>query len=168
MEMNTRIQVEHPVSEMLYGVDLVKEQIRVAAGERLSWEQKELVPHGHAIECRINAEEASNSFAPAAGTLSDVALPGGFGVRVDSHAYAGLAIPPFYDSLLAKIVAHGATRDEAIDRMDAALGDTHIAGVNTTVDICRTIMRDETFRRGGFGIDFLPSLSLRSAVAASP
>jgi acetyl-CoA carboxylase biotin carboxylase subunit len=168
MEMNTRIQVEHPVSEMLYGVDLVKEQIRVAAGERLSWEQKDLVPHGHAIECRINAEEAANHFAPAAGTLTDVALPGGFGVRVDSHAYAGLAIPPFYDSLLAKIVAHGATRDEAIDRMDAALGDTHIAGVNTTVDVCRTIMRDATFRRGGFGIDFLPSLSLQSAVAASP
>ncbi len=163
MEMNTRIQVEHPVTEMLYGVDLVKEQIRVAAGEKLSFEQERLVPHGHAIECRINAEEASNHFAPAAGTLTDVALPGGFGVRVDSHAYAGLAIPPFYDSLLAKIVTHGASRIEAIDRMDAALGDTWIAGVNTTVGICRTIMRDDAFRHGGVGIDFLPSLMTAAA-----
>ncbi len=157
MEMNTRIQVEHPVTEMLYGVDLVKEQIRVAAGERLSFAQHELVPRGHALECRINAEEASNNFAPAAGTLTDVALPGGFGVRVDSHVYAGLAIPPFYDSLLAKIVTHGASRAEAIDRMSAALSDTRIAGVNTTIDICGEIMRDQTFRRGGFGIDFLPN-----------
>ena len=168
MEMNTRIQVEHPVTEMLYGVDLVREQIRVAAGERLSFEQKTLVPRGHAIECRINAEEAANNFAPAAGTLTDVALPGGFGVRVDSHAYTGLAIPPFYDSLLAKIVTHGATRDEAILRMSAALADTRMAGVNTTVDICRSIMRDETFRRGGVGIDYLPSFDIANAVAQLP
>ena len=159
MEMNTRIQVEHPVTEMLYGVDLVKEQIRVAAGERLSFEQRDLVPRGHAIECRINAEESANNFAPAAGTLTDVALPGGFDVRVDSHAYTGLAVPPFYDSLLAKIVTHGASRIEAIDRMSAALADTRIAGVNTTIEICARIMRDETFRRGGFGIDFLPSFA---------
>jgi acetyl-CoA carboxylase biotin carboxylase subunit len=165
MEMNTRIQVEHPVTEMIYGVDLVKEQICVAAGEQLSFRQSALVPRGHAIECRINAEEAAHNFAPAAGTLSDVALPGGFGVRVDSHAYAGLAIPPFYDSLLAKIVAHGSTRDEAIDRMHAALGDTRIVGVNTTIDICRRIMRDPIFRAGGFGIDFLPTFAAASAVA---
>jgi acetyl-CoA carboxylase biotin carboxylase subunit len=157
MEMNTRIQVEHPVTEMLYGIDLVKEQIRVASGARLSFEQNALVPHGHAIECRINAEEASHNFAPAAGTLVDVALPGGFGVRVDSHAYAGLAVPPFYDSLLAKIVTHGASRDEAIDRMSAALGDTRIAGVNTTIDVCRAIMRDPVFRAGGIAIDYLPN-----------
>ena len=167
MEMNTRIQVEHPVTEMLYGVDLVKEQIRVAAGEHLSFRQAALVPRGHAIECRINAEEATHNFAPAAGTLSDVALPGGFGVRVDSHAYAGLAVPPFYDSLLAKIVTHGSTRDEAIDRMHAALGDTRIAGVNTTVDICRRIMRDPIFRAGGFGIDFLPALAATFASASA-
>jgi acetyl-CoA carboxylase biotin carboxylase subunit len=157
MEMNTRIQVEHPVTELIYDVDLVKEQIRVAAGERLSFSQADLVARGHAIECRINAEEASHNFAPAAGTLTDVALPGGCGVRVDSHAYTGLAVPPFYDSLLAKIVVHGATRLEAIDRMGAALADTRIAGVNTTIDVCADIMRDETFRRGGFGIDFLPN-----------
>jgi acetyl-CoA carboxylase biotin carboxylase subunit len=150
---------------MLYGVDLVKEQIRVAAGERLSFAQSDLVPRGHALECRINAEEAANHFAPAAGTLTDVALPGGFGVRVDSHVYTGLAIPPFYDSLLAKIVTHGASRAEAIDRMSAALSDTRIAGVNTTIDICSEIMRDETFRRGGFGIDFLPNLVAGRTVA---
>jgi acetyl-CoA carboxylase biotin carboxylase subunit len=165
MEMNTRIQVEHPVSELLYGVDLVKEQIRVAAGEPLSLRQENLVPRGHAIECRINAEEATNNFAPAAGTLTDVALPGGFGVRVDSHIYTGLAIPPFYDSLLAKVVTHGATRDEAIDRMIAALRDTRISGVNTTIDICASVMHDPTFRAGGFGIDFLPAFASASAVA---
>jgi acetyl-CoA carboxylase biotin carboxylase subunit len=165
MEMNTRIQVEHPVTEMLYGVDLVREQIRVAAGERLSFEQRQLVPRGHAIECRINAEEPANGFAPAAGTLSDVALPGGCGVRVDSHIYTGLAIPPFYDSLLAKIVAHGATRIEALDRMAAALRDTRVAGVNTTLGICRMIMADARFREGGVAIDFLPDFDAAAAAA---
>jgi acetyl-CoA carboxylase biotin carboxylase subunit len=163
MEMNTRIQVEHPVTEMLYGVDLVREQIRVAAGEKLSLRQKDLVPRGHAIECRINAEEGSNNFAPAAGTLVDVNLPGGFGVRVDSYAYAGLAVPPFYDSLLAKIVTHGDSRLEAIDRMAAALGDTRIGGVNTTIDVCRRIMRDPVFREGGVSIDYLPNFSAAAA-----
>ncbi|GAC1306187.1 MAG: acetyl-CoA carboxylase biotin carboxylase subunit [Vulcanimicrobiaceae bacterium] len=167
MEMNTRIQVEHPVSEMLYGVDIVREQIRVAAGEKLSFEQKRLVPAGHAIECRINAEDASQNFAPAAGTLVDVALPGGYGVRVDSHAYAGLAVPPFYDSLLAKIVTHGATRIEAIDRMAAALADTRISGVNTTIDICGRIMRDERFRSGGVSIEYLPTFNAAVAVVAT-
>jgi len=159
MEMNTRIQVEHPVTEMLYGVDLVREQIRLAAGERLSFRQSDLVPRGHALECRINAEGAD--FAPAAGTLTAVALPGGYGVRVDSQAYAGLAVPPFYDSLLAKIVTRGETRDEAIDRMAAVLRDTHITGVATTVGVCRAIVADPTFRKGGFGIDFLPAFMAR-------
>jgi acetyl-CoA carboxylase biotin carboxylase subunit len=165
MEMNTRIQVEHPVTEMLYGVDLVKEQIRVAAGEKLSLDQGRLVPHGHAIECRINAEEASQGFAPAAGTLGDVALPGGLGVRVDAHAYAGLVVPPFYDSLLAKIVVHADNRAAAIDRMAAALGDTHVGGINTTVGICRAIMRDPRFREGGVGIDYLPAFVAGAAAS---
>jgi acetyl-CoA carboxylase biotin carboxylase subunit len=165
MEMNTRIQVEHPVTEVLYGVDLVREQIRVSAGEPLSFAQSDLQARGHAIECRINAEEADAGFAPAAGTLGEVALPGGCGIRVDSHAYGGLAIPPYYDSLLAKIVAHGKTRDEAIARMDAALGDTLMTGVNTTIDICRRIMRDPAFRAGGVGIDFLPSLAAAHTAA---
>ena len=164
MEMNTRIQVEHPVTEMLYGVDLVREQIRVAAGEKLSFRQGDLVPNGHALECRINAEGVD--FAPAAGTLTDVALPGGCGVRVDSHAYTGLAVPPFYDSLLAKIVTHGASRDEAIDRMLAALTDTRISGVNTTIDICAAVLRDRTFRAGGAGIDFLPAFLAAAQAAA--
>lgn len=156
MEMNTRIQVEHPVTEMLYRVDLVREQIRVAAGERLSLRQHDLVPRGHAIECRINAEDASVNFAPAAGTLTEAAFPGGFGVRVDTHAYGGLAIPPFYDSLLAKVVAWGDTRDEALDRMSAALSDTRIAGVKTTIDICAAVVDDPQFRAGGISIDYLP------------
>jgi acetyl-CoA carboxylase biotin carboxylase subunit len=164
MEMNTRIQVEHPVTEMLYGVDLVREQIRVASGERLSFRQSDLVPRGHALECRINAEGVD--FAPAAGTLSDVVLPGGFGVRVDSHAYTGLVVPPFYDSLLAKIVTHGASRGEAIDRMLAALGDTRIAGINTTIAMCTSILRDETFRTGGAGIDYLPAFMAALKAAA--
>lgn len=165
MEMNTRIQVEHPVTEVLYGVDLVREQIRIAAGEKLSFDQKRLVPSGHAIECRINAEDSANNYAPAAGTLVDVAMPGGYGVRVDSHAYAGLAVPPFYDSLLAKIITHGTTRLEAIDRMIAALGDTRISGVKTTIDICTAIMRDGRFREGGIAIDYLPAFVPPAAAA---
>ena len=158
MEMNTRIQVEHPVTEMLYDVDLIREQIRIAAGERLERAQSELVPRGHAIECRINAEDPALGFAPAAGTLSEVALPGGPGVRVDSHAYSGLAVPPFYDSLIAKIAVRGATRNDALDRMRAALRDTHIGGVKTTVGICRRIVDDPAFREGGVRIDYLPAL----------
>ncbi len=165
MEMNTRIQVEHPVTEMVYGIDLVREQIRVAAGEHLGFSERELTARGHAIECRINAE--GPDFTPAAGTLGEVALPGGCGVRVDSHAYAGLAVSPFYDSLLAKIVVHGATRSEAIARMSAALADTHISGVNTTVGVCADIMRDERFRDGGVTIDFLPALAHATATAIS-
>jgi acetyl-CoA carboxylase biotin carboxylase subunit len=166
MEMNTRIQVEHPVSEMLYGVDIVKEQIRVAAGERLSFKQHDLHSRGHAIECRINAEDATQNFAPAAGTLTDVNLPGGLGIRVDSHAYTGLAVPPFYDSLLAKIIAVGASRTEALDRMSAALSDTRVTGVNTTIGICAKIVNDETFRAGGVSIDYLPNLVSGAAARA--
>ena len=165
MEMNTRIQVEHPVTEMLYGVDLVREQIRVAAGERLGFVQEALVPRGHTLECRINAEGVD--FAPAAGTLTDVALPGGCGVRVDSHAFTSLAVPPFYDSLLAKICTHAATRIEAIDRMSAALSDTRMAGVKTTIGICADILRDERFREGGVSIDFLPAFINPAAANAN-
>jgi acetyl-CoA carboxylase, biotin carboxylase subunit len=167
MEMNTRIQVEHPVTELLYGVDLVGAQIRIAAGEALGFAQNDLVARGHALECRINAEEADAGFAPAAGTLAEVALPGGFGVRVDSHVYAGLMIPPYYDSLLAKVIVHAGTRDGAIARMDTALAETKIGGINTTVEMCRRIMSDDRFREGGVAIDFLPSLLAAGAPAAS-
>jgi len=159
MEMNTRIQVEHPVTEMLYDVDLVREQLRVADGERLSWRQKDLVARGHAIECRINAEESANNFAPAAGTLTEVALPGGPGVRVDSSVLSGTPIPPYYDSLLAKIIVHAATREAAITRMSCALRDTRLEGVSTTVGVCRSIVDDAAFRRGGVSVDFLTSFA---------
>src|SRR6185312_2600333 len=155
MEMNTRIQVEHPVTEMVYGVDLVKEQIRVAAGESLGFIQEDLHPVGHAIEVRVNAEDPENNFAPAAGTLSRVEFPGGPGVRVDTHVYSGAVIPPYYDSMIAKIIAHGRTREAAIARMERALTETRIEGVKTTVDFCRDILRDDDFRRAGLGVEWL-------------
>jgi acetyl-CoA carboxylase, biotin carboxylase subunit len=166
MEMNTRIQVEHPVTEMLYGVDLVREQLRVASGERLSWKQRDLLAHGHVIECRINAEDAANGFAPAAGMLTEVAMPGGPGVRVDTWAVSGHAIPPYYDSLLAKIVAHAPTRDAAIVRMLCALDDTRIEGVATTLGVCRTVLRDPAFRRGAVPVDYLPALGAAAVPTA--
>ena len=156
MEMNTRIQVEHPVTEMVYGIDLVKEQIRIAAGERLRYTQADLAPSGHAIECRINAEDPNANFAPAAGTLGRVELPGGPGVRVDTHIYGGATIPPFYDSMLAKIVAFANTRAAAISRMERALDETTIEGVHTTIDLCKSVLRDEAFRAGGVAIEYLP------------
>src|SRR5579884_351068 len=158
MEMNTRIQVEHPVTEMVYNIDLVKEQIRVAAGEPLGYTQADLKASGHAIECRINAEDPRNNFAPAAGTLTYVVFPGGPGIRVDTHVYSGAMVPPFYDSMIAKIVAAGETREAAIARMERALRETVIEGVNTTIGICLEILATEQFRSGHYSIDFLPSL----------
>ena len=155
MEMNTRIQVEHPVSEMVYGVDIVQEQIRVAAGEPLSVRQKDLHPVGHAIEVRVNAEDADAGFGPAAGTLTRVELPGGPGIRVDTHMFSGAVIPPYYDSMIAKIVAHARTRPAAIARMERALAETRIEGVRTTVDFCRDVLRDDDFRRGGVRVEWL-------------
>jgi acetyl-CoA carboxylase, biotin carboxylase subunit len=163
MEMNTRIQVEHPVSELVYGVDLVKEQIRVAAGETLGFTQDDLHPHGHAIEVRVNAEDPTNNFAPAAGTLSSVVFPGGPGIRVDTHVYSGAMVPPFYDSMLAKIIAVGRTRESAILRMERALSETRIDGVKTTIDFCRELLGDPEFRAGGIGVGWLPAVLARRA-----
>ncbi len=157
MEMNTRIQVEHPVTEMVYGIDLVKEQIRIAAGEPLGYTQADLVPRGHAIECRINAEDTHNNFAPQAGRLSRVVFPGGPGIRVDTHVFTGSSIPPYYDSMIAKIVAHGETRDAAIARMERALRETVIEGVNTTIDLCLDVLATPEFRGARYDIGFLPS-----------
>ncbi|MEO6836266.1 MAG: acetyl-CoA carboxylase biotin carboxylase subunit [Candidatus Tumulicola sp.] len=165
MEMNTRIQVEHPVTEMVYGIDLVKEQIRIAAGEPLGYVQRDLVARGHAIECRINAEDTRNNFAPQAGTVSDVVFPGGPGIRVDTHLYAGAVIPPYYDSMLAKVVAHGDTRDSAISRMERALSETVIDGVPTTIGLCLEVLASREFRAGRYDIGFLPSM-LSSVQAA--
>ena len=163
MEMNTRIQVEHPVTELIYGVDLVKEQIRIAAGEPLGFCQDDLNPHGHAIEVRINAEDPDIGFAPAAGTLSTVVFPGGPGIRVDTHVYGGATVPPFYDSMLAKIIAVGRTRESAITRMERALGETRIEGVKTTVEICREILASAQFRAGGVGVAWLPAFLVQRA-----
>ena len=164
METNTRIQVEHPVTEHIYGVDLVKEQIRIAWGEPLGFAQSDLSPHGHAIECRINAEDPERNFAPDAGTVKDVQLPGGPGIRVDTHLFAGMQVPPFYDSLLAKIVAVGRTRASALSRMERALAETRIEGVKTTTAICRRILGDARFQEGGVPIDFLDEAFMREHV----
>jgi acetyl-CoA carboxylase biotin carboxylase subunit len=156
MEMNTRIQVEHPVTEMVYNIDLVKEQIRIASGEPLGYAQGDLVARGHAIECRINAEDTNNHFAPAAGTVSKVVFPGGPGIRVDTHVYAGATIPPYYDSMIAKVVAYGDTREIAIARMERALRETLVEGVETTVGLCLEILATPGFRQGRYDVEFLP------------
>ena len=163
MEMNTRIQVEHPVTELIYGVDLVKEQIRIATGEPLGFTQDDLHANGHAIEVRVNAEDPEANFAPAAGTLTTVVFPGGPGIRVDTHVYGGAIVPPFYDSLLAKIIAVGRTRESAILRMERALGETRIGGVKTTVDFCRELLGDPEFRAGGVGVAWLPAFLAKRA-----
>lgn len=164
MEMNTRIQVEHPVTEMLYGVDLVKEQIRIAAGEALGYDQGDLRAAGCAIECRINAEDSRKNFAPSAGTLQDVVFPGGPGIRVDTHVFSGVVMPPYYDSLIAKIIASAPTREAAIARMERALRETCIQGIQTTIDQCLEVLENERFRMGHYGIDFLPGVMQQAAV----
>lgn len=155
MEMNTRVQVEHPVTEMATGVDIVKEQIKIAAGEKLSIEQRDVRPSGHVIEWRVNAEDPFNNFTPSPGRVEWVLFPGGPGVRVDSHVYSGCDISPFYDSMLAKIIVHGDNRGEAISRMSRALGEFLIEGVKTTAPLGQAIMHDALFRRGIYHTSFL-------------
>jgi acetyl-CoA carboxylase, biotin carboxylase subunit len=154
MEMNTRIQVEHPVTEMLTGVDLVKEQIRVAAGEELS--VTSLPPfRGHVIECRVNAEDPSRNFQPSPGRIDTFHQPGGPGVRVDTHAYAGYTVPPFYDSLIAKLIVQGSTREEALKRMQIALESFVIEGVRTTIPFLARVMQHPDFQAGRVHTKFL-------------
>jgi acetyl-CoA carboxylase biotin carboxylase subunit len=148
VEMNTRIQVEHPVTELVTGLDLVKWQIRLAAGEALSFEQKEVRFHGHALECRITAEDPDRDFLPQGGTVEMYLPPGGPGVRVDSHLYTGYTAPPYYDSLLGKILTWGENRDEAIRRMARALDECVISGLATTIPFHRKVLLDEEFRAG--------------------
>ncbi len=155
MEMNTRIQVEHPVTEMITGVDLVKEQIRVAAGEKLSFTQKDLEVRGHAIEFRINAENPVREFAPSPGHVNFVHFPGGPGVRVDSHVYTGYDISPHYDSMIGKIVVHAKTRAEAITRMQRALHEFTIEGPHTTVPVGLALLQDARFGQGEYTTTFL-------------
>ena len=154
IEMNTRIQVEHPVTEMITGIDLVQEQIRVAAGEKLRLRQKDIVLRGHAIECRINAEDPYK-FTPSPGRITSYHPPGGPGIRVDSHIYAGYTVPPNYDSMVGKVIAYGATRDQAIRRMRIALSEMAIEGILTNLPLHRELLHDSRFLRGGTSIHYL-------------
>jgi acetyl-CoA carboxylase, biotin carboxylase subunit len=167
MEMNTRIQVEHPITEMVYGIDLVAWQIRIAAGERLTIRQEEVQPRGHAIECRINAENAEKSFQPASGKLGTVILPGGPGIRLDTHIHSGAEIPPYYDSLLAKIVAHSPDRDGAIRRMQRALAETEIHGVATTIPIQQKALETPSFAEGRTYVTWLREEVLHPPLAVA-
>ena len=154
IEMNTRIQVEHPVTEMVTGIDLIKEQIRVAAGEPISFSQQEVAVAGHAIECRINAEDAE-TFAPSPGKIRSFHLPGGPGIRVDTACYAEAVVPPYYDSMIAKVIAHGNTRGEAILRMRRALESFVVEGIRTNVALQQRIVSDEDFVRGRLSTRFM-------------
>ncbi len=158
MEMNTRIQVEHPVTEMVYGIDLIKWQIRVAAGEPLPFRQENLMPHGHAIECRINAEDPDFNFRPSAGKIHAFHFPSGYGIRVDTHAYAEYQIPSNYDSMIAKLIVHGEDRTEAIAKMAGALDEFIIEGVQTTIPFHKKMMRNPNFISGDFDTKFVERL----------
>ncbi len=154
IEMNTRIQVEHPITEMITGIDLVKEQIRIAAGQKLAFKQSDIQIRGHAIECRINAEDP-RTFLPSPGTISYFHAPGGPGVRVDSHIYGSYKVPPYYDSLIAKIIVHGETREMALARMRSALDETVIEGIRTNIPLHQDILRGNTFQKGMVNIHYL-------------
>ncbi len=155
LEMNTRIQVEHPVTEMVTGRDLVREQIQIAYGHKLGRDQREVSPRGHAIECRITAEDHTNHFLASSGTVRSLRLPGGIGVRVDTHLYQGYTVPPFYDALLAKLIVWGQTRSEAIARAARALRECEIEGLKTTIPFHQEVMANAYFRRGDIATNFL-------------
>jgi acetyl-CoA carboxylase biotin carboxylase subunit len=154
IEMNTRLQVEHPVTEYVFGVDLVREQIRVAAGLPMSFQQEDLKVHGHAIEVRINAEKLPN-FAPCPGRVTQYHAPGGLGVRMDSALYDGYRIPPYYDSLIGKLIVHGRDRDEALARLSRALGELIVDGVETTVPLFRALLAEPDVQAGDYSIHWL-------------
>lgn len=154
IEMNTRVQVEHPVSEMITGVDIVKEQLLIASGNKLSFTQDEVIFTGHAIECRINAEDP-NTFMPSPGLIKHFHAPGGNGIRVDSHIYSGYRVPPYYDSLIAKIIAYGPDRDTALTRMANALDELVLDGIKSNIELHQRLVRDTEFRCGGVNIHYL-------------
>jgi acetyl-CoA carboxylase biotin carboxylase subunit len=163
MEMNTRIQVEHPVTEMVTGVDLVKEQIKVAAGRKLSLKQDDIEFKGHAIECRINAEDPENNFSPSPGKIDALYVPGGLGVRVDTHVYAGYQISPFYDSMIAKLIVFGDTREEAIKTMRRALDEFLVEPIKTTVDFHKKVLNDSDFKKGNISTHFVEKFFKKGA-----
>ena len=158
LEVNTRVQVEHPVTEMITGVDIVKESIRVAAGEELSWKQEEIQPRGHAIECRINAEDPNNNFMPQPGTIETWQLPGGPGVRVESHVRPGYRIPPNYDSMIGKLIVHGRDREEAIARMRSALSEMRVGPIATTISLHQRLLDHHAFVSASFDINWVERL----------
>ena len=158
MEMNTRVQVEHPVTEMVTGIDIIKEQIRIAAGEKLSFKQEDIVIRGVAIECRINAEDPKNNFIPSPGMIEELNIPGGFGVRIDTHIYQGYQISPYYDSLVAKLIVHANTRMEAIYRMNRALEEFYIGPIKTTIGLHIEILKDPRFLKGKVTTHFLDKM----------
>ncbi|MDK2807781.1 MAG: acetyl-CoA carboxylase, biotin carboxylase subunit [Clostridiales bacterium] len=158
MEMNTRIQVEHPVTEWVTGIDLVKEQIKIADGKKLSYRQEDVVITGHAIECRINAENPAKNFRPSLGTIKEMYLPGGKGVRIDSAIYSGYTVPPYYDSMLAKLIVYAKNRKEAIRKMQSALGEIIIEGIDTNVDYQYDIMSHPAYQEGDITIAFIQNL----------
>ena len=158
IEMNTRIQVEHPITEEVTGIDLVKEQIRIAAGEELGYTQKDIQFTKHAIECRINAEDPFNNFQPCPGKIEFMHVPGGLGVRVDKHVYSGYTIPSYYDSMLAKLICYGPDRKTALDRMSRALDEFIIRGIKTTIPLHKIIIKDPNFRRGRYSTAFIERL----------
>ena len=158
MEMNTRIQVEHPITEMRTGIDIVKEQIKIAGGEKLKFKQKEVTFRGHSIECRINAENTSKNFMPCPGKITGLNLPGGNGIRIDTAIYEGYTIPAYYDSMIAKIISYGTTRNEAIAKMKRALEELVIEGVETNRDFLFDIIRNPDFIRGNFDTAFIEKL----------
>ncbi|MDP3287009.1 MAG: ATP-grasp domain-containing protein, partial [Methyloversatilis sp.] len=154
IEMNTRIQVEHPVTELITGIDLVQEQIRVAAGEKLRFKQRDITLTGHALECRINAEDPYK-FTPSPGKITGYHPPGGPGVRVDSHVYQGYTVPPYYDSMIGKVITYGDTRDQAIRRMSIALSEMIVSGIKTNIPLHQELMQDARFVDGGTSIHYL-------------
>lgn len=158
MEMNTRIQVEHPVTEWVTGIDLVKEQIRIASGEKLSYTQEEVRLDGHAIECRINAENPEKGFRPSPGTITDMYLPGGKGIRIDSAVYSGYCIPPYYDSMIAKLIVWAENRQEAIRKMQSALGETVIEGIDTNIDYQYEILNHPDYLSGNVDVGFIQKM----------
>lgn len=155
MEMNTRVQVEHPITEMVTGIDIIKEQIKIAFGEKLSYEQKDVKISGHSIECRINAEDPYRNFAPSPGSITGLHIPSGIGVRVDSFIYQGYRVSPHYDSMLGKLIVHGRDRSEAMDRMKRALGEFIIDGIKTNVDYHFNIMDNEKYKSGDYDTGFI-------------
>ena len=155
MEMNTRIQVEHPVTEMVTNIDIIKEQIKIAAGKKLELKQEDIKLTGHAIECRINAEDPYHNFMPSPGKIGNIHIPGGNGIRVDTAMYCDYVIPPNYDSMLAKLIVKGANRKEAISKMTSALGEFVIEGITTNIDFQYEIIQNSKFQKGNISTHFI-------------